>query len=163
VFRSTSRSIQKLTELEEAKIASRKNYRTSAATLRRLARAPMIFELDKKTTGIWDRFQLRNIGFAAQRLMAREFGGDANRIRSKASASIGEMLDLEKTQGIEDLAIALMLIGDLKTWNEADKDLLKQIIEAKTIGTEARYLRLMQKHTRLREALILIGNGSTVT
>jgi hypothetical protein len=54
-------SIQRLTRREEEKIASRKNYRTSAATLRRLAEAPMIFELDQIHEGDWDRFQFETL------------------------------------------------------------------------------------------------------
>jgi hypothetical protein len=52
---------------EEEKIRTRKGYRTPAATLRKLARSPMIFELDKSREGDWDRFQIRKIGFKAQK------------------------------------------------------------------------------------------------
>ena len=36
-------------------------------TLRRLAQSPMIFELDEKRAGNWDRFELRKLGFRLQR------------------------------------------------------------------------------------------------
>jgi hypothetical protein len=51
---------------EEAKINTRKGYLTPAATLRKLAQSPMIFELDAGRVGDWDRFQIRKIGFKAQ-------------------------------------------------------------------------------------------------
>ena len=57
---------------EEEKIRTRKGYRTSAATLRKLARSPMIFELDKNRVGDWDGFQIRKIGFKAQRGLSSE-------------------------------------------------------------------------------------------
>jgi hypothetical protein len=66
-FRPTSKSVLELTLKEEAKLRTRKGYRTSAATLRKLAASPMIFELDDRRRGDWDRFQVRNIGFKAQR------------------------------------------------------------------------------------------------
>jgi hypothetical protein len=52
---------------EEEKLRTRKGYRTSPSTLRKLARSPMIFELDEKRSGDWDNFQLRKIGFKAQK------------------------------------------------------------------------------------------------
>jgi hypothetical protein len=66
-FRPTDPEILKLTLKEEEKIRKRKGYRTTASTLRRLARSPMIFELDKEHVGDWDNFQIRKIGFKVQR------------------------------------------------------------------------------------------------
>jgi len=70
-FRPTKRDVLRLVEKEEEKIASRAAYRTSARSLRRLAQSPMIFELDEKRAGDWDRFELRKLGF---RLQQRKLG-----------------------------------------------------------------------------------------
>jgi hypothetical protein len=59
-----------------------------------------------------------------------------------------------------DFSIVLMIIDDLKAWNNRDKDLLKRILEAKTNGNEARYLKLCQSHSKLREVIIRLGNES---
>jgi hypothetical protein len=69
-FRSTQREATRLTEKEEQKIATLKGYRTPARTLRKLAESPMIFELDEKRAGDWDRFQVRKIGL---RIQGRKF------------------------------------------------------------------------------------------
>jgi hypothetical protein len=66
-FRPTNRDVLRLVENEEEKIATRAGYRTSARTLRKLAESPMIFELDQKRAGDWDRFQVRKIGLRMQR------------------------------------------------------------------------------------------------
>ena len=66
-FRPTDKDVLELAMKEEEKIRTRKGYRTSAATLRKLARSPMIFELDETRIGDWDHFQIRKIGFKAQR------------------------------------------------------------------------------------------------
>ena len=65
-FRPTQPDALQLALKEEEKLRTRKGYRTSAATLRKLARSPMIFELDEQRIGDWDRFQIRKIGFRAQ-------------------------------------------------------------------------------------------------
>lgn len=155
-FRSTRKSIQTLTRREEEKIVSRKNYRTSASTLRRLAAAPMILELDQIREGDWDRFQIRNIGFAVQRLMATRFNGNSQKMRSHAADFVRDNLGIIN---VGDMAVALLLIGDLKRWSDNDKESLKRILQAKTTGTEAKYLQLMQEHLRLREAIIRLGSN----
>ncbi|HEV8134038.1 MAG TPA: hypothetical protein VGP85_05150 [Pyrinomonadaceae bacterium] len=156
-FRSTRKSIQRLTRREEEKIASRKNYRTAAATLRRLAEAPMIFELDQIHEGDWDRFQIRTIGFAVQRLMENKFNGDATRMRSYAADFVRDALRLRyKMTG--DLSVALLLIQDLDSWEDKDKELLRRIIEAKTRDSESTYLHLLQRHSRLRNEIIRLGS-----
>ena len=71
-FRPTQADALQLAQKEEEKIRTRKGYRTSAATLRKLARSPMIFELDERRSGDWDNFQIRKIGFKAQRGLSQE-------------------------------------------------------------------------------------------
>src|ERR1051325_6256537 len=66
-FRPVSEDVLELTLREEEKLRTREGYRTPASTLRKLAASPMIFELDEKRRGDWDRFQVRRIGFKAQR------------------------------------------------------------------------------------------------
>jgi hypothetical protein len=71
-FRPTQPEVLQLALKEEEKIRTRKGYRTSAATLRKLARSPMIFELDEQRKGDWDRFQIRKIGLKALRGLSEE-------------------------------------------------------------------------------------------
>ena len=160
-FRSTRRAIQRLTLEEEAKIAKRQNYRTRPATLRRLAKAPMVLELDDTRKGDWDRFQLRNIGFAVQRVMAQKFGGDVNRMKSAVVTSLENYLGVSskaKGKAFIDFAFVLSAVPTLNHWTAEDKALLRQIIVAKETTNEGRYLALMQKHERLRKAIIDLGS-----
>jgi hypothetical protein len=150
---------------EEDKLRRRPGYRTPARTLRRLAQSPLIFESPGEARGDWDRFQVRNLGMAVQRRMGERFGGDAVRMRRGASASLGRSLGVEpatwrepRRQGFENLALVLNLIPDLARWPEADKKAVVQIIRAKTGADESRYLRLMQRHRRLRAALQKLGS-----
>jgi hypothetical protein len=71
-FRPTQPEALQLAQKEEEKIKTRKGYRTPAATLRKLARSPMIFELDERRSGDWDHFQIRKIGFKVQRGLSDE-------------------------------------------------------------------------------------------
>ncbi|HEU5459521.1 MAG TPA: hypothetical protein VFU83_03470 [Pyrinomonadaceae bacterium] len=123
-FRPVRQEVLELVEKEEQKIANRSGYRTPARTLRRLAESLMIFELDKKQAGDWDRFQVRKIGFRAAREKAKHFT---------------ELLNL-------------------KSWSYEDKKLLERVVRAKTSAEETTYLKLMQRHERLRREIIRLGS-----
>jgi hypothetical protein len=91
-FRPTDPEVLRLTQKEEQKIATRDGYRTPARTLRKLAESPMIFELDERRVGDWDRFQVRKIGL---RMQGRKFESLASLIRD-ASWSRDERQMLER-------------------------------------------------------------------
>jgi len=163
-FRPTSPEILKLVLKEEKKIAARPGYRTSARTLRKLAAKSMIYEQDKNNSGDWDRFQVRNLGLAVQRRMAAKYGGNAERFRSAAIKELTSALGLrtEKTLTaklpvLSDFAVTLSLIEDFGDWSAAEKGALARLIYAKATSNESRYLKLMQKHSRLRAAMIRLG------
>ena len=126
----------------------------------------MIFELDETNAGDWDRFQLRNLGLAVQRQMAARYRGNAERFRT------GAVKELERALGIradgwpeaartalQDFAAALSLVEDMDRWSDAEKQSLVRIIRAKAGADEAGYLKLMQKHGRLRRAMIDLGSA----
>ena len=168
-FRPTNPEVMKLVLNEEKKIASRSNYRTSPRTLRKLAAAPMIFELDKtpdeSKPGDWDRFQVRNIGFAVQRRMAAKHGGDADRFRAEAVKELARLLDSRTSEwreaelpALSDFAVTLSLVEGLSEWRDIEKRALVRVIRAKAGADESSYLKLMQKHARLRSAMIKLGS-----
>jgi hypothetical protein len=100
-FRPVVPAINKLTEREEERIRTQPGYRTSPATLKKLASGYMVFEAPSAQRGLWDRFQARSVALSG--------------------------------------AIPL-------------KD--PAILRAKRAPDERRYLLLMQRHPKLREALL---------
>ena len=164
-FRPTDPGLLKLALTEEQKLATRASYRTPARVLRKLAEAPMIFELAGTRIGDWDRFQVRKLGLVVQQRMAREFAGDSVRIRRESVNAVTRALRIrtrdwnESEQvALNDLALLLALIPDLGRWSEHDKSNTMRIIRAKAGADEAQYLRLLQRHTRLRAELIKVGS-----
>jgi hypothetical protein len=166
-FRPTNPEVMKLVLREEEKVASRKKYRTTAKTLRKLAESPMIFELDSPenaTAGDWDRFSVRNVGLKIQRRMAAKYRNNAEGFRRAAveklmRASGNRVEDWRKAElpALSDFAVALSL-EDLNAWSGVEKQALIQVIQAKATAAEGRYLKLMQNHARLRAALIKLGS-----
>jgi hypothetical protein len=168
-FRPTNPEVMNLVLHEEKKIASRSNYRTSAKTLRKLAAGPMIFELentsDKSSVGDWDRFSVRNIGLAVARRMGSKFDGEAERFREEAIKTLNSALGLTlkdwrevELSVLSDFAVTLSLVEDLHRWSDSEKQSLLRVVRAKAGLDESAYLKLMQKHKRLRAAMIKLGS-----
>ena len=159
-FRPTKPHLRRLTEAEEKKIARRRDYRTRPATLRQLADNHLIYEFPGTKAGEWDSFQIRNLGLAVQRRMARDFAGDAKAIRKASVNTIAKVCGTIRRDSAtsSDLAMVCALIPNLSGWSAANKQLLARVISAKRGADETRYLRLMQKHRLLRDALIKLGS-----
>lgn len=167
-FRPVQPELMKLTLSEEHRLSADPRRRTSARTLRKLAAGHLLFEMPGLSTpahaGVWDRFQVRNVGLAVQRRMAREFDGDAQRMRGHSLDFVERALGVELPDFpdkerivLENLALVLAMIP-MGEWKSADQQLTTRIIQAKAGGDEARYLQLMHGHAALRAALIRLGS-----
>ena len=163
-FRPVRPELMKSVLAEEQRIAASRAHRTPARTLRKLAAGHMLFEIPGARTGVWDRFQIRNVGLAVQERMAEDFGGDAHKIRADSLSFITRLLGLNtgrwsgpERRVFEGFALVLAMIPGVARWNAGEKQLATRIILAKVRGDEALYLRLMQGHARMRAALIGFG------
>jgi len=164
-FRPARADLLRLTEREEEKIASQKSYRTPPRLLRQLAEGPMVYEQDQRRHGDWDRFQLRKIGFAVQREMAARCRGNSDRFRRHSLETMSRVLDIQTDNlsdaaksSFSDFAVVLALISNLQYWTDAEKQLLAKVVRAKSGGDESGYLKLMQRHERLRRSIIRLGS-----
>jgi hypothetical protein len=169
-FRSTDGELRKLTHREEQRLAANPQYRSSKAILKRLATHNVLFEPFRHKSQVanhkspWDLFHIRNLGLAVNCRMAGQFGGDAARIRQAATRRVARVLGVtleawsaDQQAAFSSLALVFDLIPNLARWTPAEKDLLAAIARAKSGRDEARYLRLMQRHARLRAALLRLG------
>ena len=164
-FRPGRPDLMALTEREERRMASDPQHRTSARTLRKLAEGHIFFELQGTPVGRWDYFSTRNVGLAVQQKMAREFGGDAVRMRRQAESRLCKALGVNPAGwtphaqwALSNFAVALALVGDVARWTTSEKQLLVAIIRAKAGRDETRYLHLLQRHEKLRDLFLRIGS-----
>lgn len=164
-FRPTRGAVKNILKAEERKLAAQPAYRTPASTLRSLSDGHMLLEIPLQSRSRWDRFRIRNVGLAVQSRMASHAGGDASKFRRTSGARVARALnmkveDLKKPErrAFADLAFVLALIPDLARWTEDEKLEAARIIRAKAGADESRYLRLLQRHSRLRDEIIKIGS-----
>ena len=169
-FRPGRVDLQRLAKREEARIAADSKYRTPAHTLKRLAAGHVFYEvrsnkLPENEVGAWDRFSTRNIGLRVNRRMARDFGGDAVRMREHSRRALERVLGvstsswtpLEKAD-FENFAFVLTDVPGLRAWTQEEKEDLVRIIRAKAKPDEMLYLHRTQRHGRLRKALLTLGS-----
>jgi len=140
-------------------------YRTSSRILRRLAEGHVFYELPGSDVGVWDTFSTRNIGLKVNQHMSVHFQGNSRRFRKVAGAWLSRVLGVSTVSwstlqraNFENFAVVLSLVPELPLWRERDKRALVGIILAKSAVQEMPYLRLSQKHARLREALLKLGS-----
>jgi len=164
-FRPTDRDVAAGVAREERRIAETAGYRSSPATLRRLVTHNLLYEAPGTSSRDWDGFHVRRIGLAVNRRMRRDLDGDAARLRATAERRVGRALGLRpdelspaQARAYRAMAPALDAIPDLARWPREDRAALAQIVRAKAGREERRYLRLMQKHPRLRAAWVRLGS-----
>jgi len=164
-FRPTRPDLIKLAAGEEQRISSRRAYRTPLRTLKRLAEAPVIYELPGTSLGDWDNFRVRHLGLRVAERTAGEFDGNGVKMRAASMKRVARALalkpdDLREAEqpAFEGFAPVLALIDDLRRWTDDEKRLLVRIIRAKATSDDARYARLLQQHERLRAAIIRLGS-----
>jgi hypothetical protein len=154
-FRPVDARLAALTLREEGRIARTPDYRSSRRVLQRLAKGYVLFEGPGTEAGQWDRFSIRNLGIEATRALAERFGSDTERMRQAASRFAARHFDIESTSG---LALVLSIIPGVATWSATEKKAVAEILRAKQHGSETRYLRLMQRHEKLRVAFLRLGS-----
>jgi hypothetical protein len=164
-FRTGSKELEQLARREEQKIAANPQYRTPKRTLKLLAEAHVLYELPGSKLFAWDTFSTRNIGLRVNRRMAREFEGDSERIRGASVAEASRALGINLTrwnpaerQAFESWSLVLALVPGLGRWTVQEKKDLAETIRAQAGANEMRYLRLTQRHPRLRKELLRLGS-----
>jgi hypothetical protein len=177
-FRSGRADLEQLARREEQKIAANPAHRTPPRILRRLAEAHVFYDLDQydleqydldqrgRESGPWDTFSTRNLALRVNRRMAREFDGDSARIREASVAEVSRALGVSlsgcnpaERRAFENWSLVLALIPDLRRWSRQEKHDVAGIIRAQTASNEMRYLRLTQRHPRLRAELLRLGSS----
>lgn len=153
-FRSADAALEKVARREEARLA-RAGGRTSPALLRRLAAAPLLYDVPGGRRPLPDAFHLRDVALAAaRRLAASGLAPDAFRVRETRRLARLLGLGAAERDALGGLAPFLSLLEDLDTWPAADRNALASLVRAKSGRDELRYARLAGSLPRLGEALV---------
>ena len=136
-FRPIESEAAALVAREERRIERTPGYRSSKRTLERIAGTYLIYEGPGAEPGAWDKFRIRTLALAAQRAGAN--------------------------QKLSPLAQVLEMIPGRARWTGEEKRAAARILQAKRQSEESRYLKEMQRHSRLRAAIIRAGQTPAKT
>jgi hypothetical protein len=135
--------------------------RTFKRRLERLTKAASF-----SPSGAWDTFSTRNLALRVNRRMAREFDGVSVRIREASVDAVSRALGVELSDwnpaerlAFENWSLVLALVPGLRRWRPQEKHDVAQMIRAQAAPNEMRYLRLTQRHSRLRAELLRLGSS----
>ncbi len=162
-FRPGRIELRELAEKEERRIAADPSHRTTPRTLRKLAAGHVFYEFGQGPHGAWDTFSTRKLGLAVERHIAESFGGDPDAMRSTSRVALARLLSVDPAQlsplertAFDNFAFLLSLVPELERWSREEKQALLAVIRAKAAPEETNYLRLLQQHHRLRQALLAL-------
>lgn len=165
-FRPGCPELLALAEKEERKMAADPKHRTSPRTLRKLAAGHVFCEIGQRPAGAWDAFSTRNLGFAVQQSMAASHHGSSAGMRRATRTALARLLDVDlaswssvEQNAFENFSLLLALVPEIPQWTSAQKQALAEVIRAKAAPDEAVYLRLLQQHEVLREAVLRLGSA----
>jgi hypothetical protein len=135
-FRPVDAKVAGLMEREERRMQQQPGYRSSKRTLEKLAEGYILYEAPWSDKGAWDNFRVRTLAQAVVRKRGQTHFPDPS----------------------SGLAQVISLIPDWTRWTPEERTAAAKILQAKQGASEARYLRLMQRHPRLRAAFLELGS-----
>jgi hypothetical protein len=164
-FRPLDRGVLAVLARELRALAKRPAHRSSAATLRKLARENVYWFRGRLRRDVMGLLPLASIGLAVTDALAARFGKDRERATATCVAEVtrwcgagafagmssGERLALERWA---PLAVILPGVG---AWTAAERRALGRVIRAKGGRSEADFVRAFDRHSRLRSALLRLG------
>ena len=102
---------------------------------------------------------------AGESQLQAPFGGRLEEMRRSACATLARLLAVDlgswdpvTRKAFDNFAVLATVIPDVAEWPIAQHQALIDIIRAKAGPDEIDYLRLLQKHTSLRDALLRVGS-----
>ncbi len=160
-FRPVKPRVRKLADLEAAKLARRKGYRTPESVLRRLAKSDVVFHLDPSRTEEFSELSLPNLAYGVGNYVNDRFDGNRRVATEKSVKQISSILKLgnvsrwsaSEKAALERLAPLICCIPDLRKWPLSDRIMLGQIVKAKGGTLERNYVRLTLRHERFQRAM----------
>lgn len=165
-FRPREPKLCALAEREAARIAERRDHRTTPALLRRLAGGHLQLRIDHERDAKSARratapLELTDVGLAVTDWIARRFGGDREAAERAALALAERSLRLPPTtrRSVDEqawlrrLAPLAALLPNLSRWSVAERAALGRALLAKGGPRERDYALQVQQHARFRREL----------
>lgn len=169
-FRPVEQPLWKLAEREAATIAANRTYRTSRATLRRLATGRMRLDLRDDNEPSREPIDVGALSLAVTKWIGRRFHGDRAKAEVWSVKKVSKAIDAATQQSwpaaerraFEAPSPLMALIPNLAKWPKRDRKALGKLMHAKGSPREIDYLHALNRNNRLHEALQEIARSHHV-
>jgi hypothetical protein len=166
-FRPRDPAVRRLAEEEREKIARQPAYRSPLAVLEKLAGSEISLVLADDAAP--EPVTASRLATLVTEHIARRFRGDRRAAARAAVTRVVQALGVrrrrhwppDERRAFDQLSLPIALIPDLDRWPAADRRRLVQVLRAKGGSSEARYVRLLGGHGRLRRSLVALIEGAS--
>ncbi|MCP5119232.1 MAG: hypothetical protein GY953_51175, partial [bacterium] len=158
-FRARDAGVVELMNEELRRMKAEPGYRSSAATLRKLATANVFFHLGKVRDDVIGILPASKVGLATTDYLSKRFGSDRGRAAAVCIEEAAKLLGARRPTGKgprlawERWAPLVLTMPGVDRWPEGDKRALGEVIDAKGGASELEFVRLFDGHRRLRTAI----------
>ena len=159
-FRPRARPAVSIMGRELARMRRDPEHRSSAATLRRLARHTVHLDLGRRRSDVLGQLELPHVGLHVMRFLGETYGAERERAaadcRERAAALLGvsfERWSAEERMAFERWAPLIRILPGVKRWSAREKEALSEVVRAKGGRRESDFVRRFDAHERLRRAI----------
>jgi hypothetical protein len=161
-FRPEDPNVRRLLRSELRCMRENPRHRSSPATLQKLSSEPMFLYLDKAQRDILAKIPIGELGLRITRLLADRFGADREKGIRTLSREAAELLGVRIQQNWpagerlawERWSPLILTLPGISRWKPEEKRALVQVVRAKGGRRESGFVRLFDKHRRLRRAIM---------
>ena len=160
--------VVKLMKEELVRMKADPKHRSTLATLKVLASENLYFHLGKKRDDAIGLLELPNVGLQVTDMLARRFASDRERAEAVLILEARDLLGLKSLSGWsegERLAFRrwsplVTILPGIARWSAAEKHALTAVLRAKGGRRESDFVRLFDRHRKLRRAVATLAKGS---
>ncbi len=160
-FRPREAGLRRIMRRELQRMKTKPSYRSSAATLRKLASANLFLDPAKPRDDVFGVLPLANVGLRITQYLAERFGFDRRKAERTCAREAAELLGVRSVRSFspgERLAWRrwsplILILPGIKRWPRKDQKALVAVVRAKGGRRESDYLLRFDRHPRLRRAI----------
>ncbi len=168
-YRPRDPGVRRRVRTELARLRANPRYRSSRATLERLATANLYFRLGPDRDDVIGEVPLPNVGIAVTDFLATHFGSD-DRGRERCPAEAAARLGIRSRRGWtpderrawRDWAPLVLTLPGVERWSSVEKQALVRVIRAKGGRRESDFARRFDQHRKLRRAIARLARETEV-
>jgi hypothetical protein len=154
-------AVRRVLRRELGRLRRRSRHRSDDATLRRLASANVYWTLDRERADVLGSVPLPNVGLAVTAFVAGRFGSDREAAARACSKEAAALLGVSSLRGLtrderhawERWSPLLVILPGVAAWSREEKRRLVDVVRAKGGRRESDFVRLFDRHRRLRRAV----------